>query len=270
MSIKKKENMSKKSQVTVFVIISILILVVIILLIYLQRENITNIFVGKPPLNEIENCLLKSSEEGINILEVQGGSIDPELYYMYQGNRVEYLCYTEENYKRCVMQKPLLKQSVERELENYMNPIIKNCIYSMKDALEKDGYTVSMKEPELDIEIIPETVLISLELDLSIEKNNRETYKSIRTAVDSKLYEFTMITSSILNWEARYGDSETMDYMMNFPNLKVEKKTKSDGTKVYILTDRKTDEKFMFSTRSVAFPPGLVEIRNPVKNQNSK
>jgi hypothetical protein len=44
--------------------------------------------------------------------------------------------------------------------------------------------------------------------------------------------------------------------MAFYPDVKVEKKKQSDGTKVYIITDRNTGEKLQFATRSLAWPPG--------------
>jgi hypothetical protein len=38
----------------------------------------------------------------------------------------------------------------------------------------------------------------------------------------------------------------------------VEKKKQGDGTTVYILTDRDTDEKFYFASRSIAIPAGFI------------
>jgi len=66
-----------------------------------------------------------------------------------------------------------------------------------------------------------------------------------------------MITSSIINWEARYGDSESLSFMMHYPSLKIEKKLQSDGTTIYILTNKNTLDKFMFASRSVALPVGI-------------
>jgi len=74
--------------------------------------------------------------------------------------------------------------------------------------------------------------------------------------LNNNLYELVSIVNSILNWEARYGDSETTIYMNYYHDLKVEKKKQSDGSTIYILTDRNTLDKFQFASRSVAWPPG--------------
>ena len=44
--------------------------------------------------------------------------------------------------------------------------------------------------------------------------------------------------------------------MNYYHDLNVEKKKQSDGSTIYILTDRNNENKFQFASRSVAWPPG--------------
>ena len=74
--------------------------------------------------------------------------------------------------------------------------------------------------------------------------------------LNNNLYELVSITNSILNWESKYGDAETTVYMNYYHDLKVEKMKQSEGTTVYILTDKNNENKFQFASRSVAWPPG--------------
>ncbi len=247
---------SKRSQVTVFVILAIAIVIVLIVL-FVGRDRLFSVFTPESPINQIKTCAQEPVEEAIEILKLQGGSLEPELYYLYQGNKVEYLCYTDANYKNCVMQKPLLKQSIEKEIKSYAEPRIKNCINSVVDELRNKGYVVSMTSPDISFSLVPNNIMIDINTNLQITKDSTESYKSIKTDVSSKLYDMVMIASSISNWEARYGDSETMTYMMYYPSLKVEKKKQGEGTTVYILTDRDSDDKFMFASRSLVIPAGL-------------
>jgi hypothetical protein len=170
---------------------------------------------------------------------------------------VEYLCFIEENYKRCVVQKPVLKRSVELELTSFLQPRVEDCLEAVKESLEKRDFQVSMKKPEITVDIVPGNVIVNSEVDLVINKGKTETYKSIKTSIRSKLYDLVMIASSIMAWEARFGDSESLSYMMYYPDLRVEKKVQSEGTTIYIITNKKTEERFMFASRSVALPPGL-------------
>jgi hypothetical protein len=246
----------KRAQITVFIILAISI-VIILFLLYTGREEIVSIFTGETPVEQIKLCIEESVQEGINIISVQGGNVNPQNFYLYEGKKIDYVCYTEENYKRCVMQKPLLKNDVENAIKEYSEPKIRDCLESIKSSLEKEGYTVTMTLPEVSVELIPENVVVNIATDLTISKDTTEAYKSIKMNLDSRLYSFVMIATSIANWEAQYGDSETINYMMYYPAFKVEKKIQSDGTRIYILTDRESLERFMFATRSVAFPSGI-------------
>jgi len=246
----------KKGQVTLFIILALAIVAILILL-FVGTDRITTIITGETPIQQIKSCVEEPLKVAVDTLSLQGGSLNPENYYLYQGNKVEYLCYSEENYERCVMQKPLLKQSIEKELESYLQPRVKNCINSLKSSLQKKGYSVSSKNPEVDVSLVPGDILVDIKADLIITKGSTETYESIKTDVSSKLYDLVMIASSILNWEARYGDAETMNYMLYYPSIKAEKKKQGDGSTIYILTDRKSLDKFQFASRSVALPAGL-------------
>jgi len=253
-SIKKMEN--KKAQVAVFVILALMIIIILIFL-FVGKDRIKEMASGKTPVEQIRDCAREYTEEVVDKLSVQGGSLNPENYYLYQGNKIEYLCYTEEYYQRCVMQKPLLKQSIEKEITDYISPKIKECMNSVKQNLEKKGYSVKLNKINIQVDLIPKSILIDIQSDLAITKDKTEIYKSIKTDVSSELYNLVMVALNILNWEARYGDSETMNYMLYYPSLKVEKKKQSDGTTIYILTDRVSLDRFMFASRSMALPAGL-------------
>ena len=250
------KHLNKNAQVTVFIILALAIVAILILL-FVGRDRISSIVTGKTPIEQIRECVDEPLKMALDILTVQGGNLAPENYYLYQGNKIEYLCYTDANYKNCVMQKPLLKQSIEKEIKKYSELKINNCINSVIDELRSDGYEVSMTPPEISFSLVPNNIMININTDLQIKKEITEPYKSIKTDVSSKLYDMVMVTSSISNWEARYGDSETMTYMMYYPSLKVEKKKQGDGTTVYILTDRDSDDEFMFASRSLVIPAGL-------------
>jgi len=252
----KKEN--KKGQITIFIILAICI-VIILFLLFVKKSDLVQIFSKKSPIQDIKNCINEYATQGIAILDSQGGSINPQNFFLYNGSKVDYICYRNQYYQACVMQKPMLKEDIENELKKYLEQNTKECISNVRSSLESSGYQVIMEEsPNINVELLPNDVKITYESNIQLIKDtSTEAYKNIKVDVNSKLYEFTEIASSIANWEARYGNSETMNYMYFHPDMKVEKKTRSDGTKIYILTDRNTLEQFMFATRSFAIPPGI-------------
>lgn len=251
-----EKRSNKKAQIAIFVILAIALIIIIVLL-FVFRQNLTFITSGETPIDQVKKCVREATEQGLTLITTQGGAIEPQNFILYQGNKVDYLCYTEEDYQQCIMQKPLLKQTIEQELEAFTQPKINNCLNSLKSSLQDKGYQVSLDQPTTSIEIFPNNIQISLNsLNLQITKDNTESYPTLKTDINSKLYDLVIIAPSISNWEARYGDSEIMNYMLNYPSLKVEKKPQDDGTNIYILTNTKTQDKFLFASRSMVIPVG--------------
>lgn len=247
----------KKGQVSIFIILGILI-VLILLILFSRDAGFDTIFVKQSPYQEIEGCAQTAIQEGLDILMLQGGVIGSENYFMYEGKKIDYVCYSENEYENCIMQKPILTNTIRDELVKYSTPKIKSCLNSVKSSLESRGYSVVMRDPEIVIDLVPDNVLVDMNLGLRIGKTGVESFDHIRTGIKSKIYNFALITSSISQWETRYGDSETLNYMLYYPSLKVEKKKQSEGTTIYILTDRDSNEKFYFASRSIAIPAGLI------------
>jgi len=73
--------------------------------------------------------------------------------------------------------------------------------------------------------------------------------------LNNNLYELTAIAQNILNWETRYGDADCDYYMDLYSEIKCEKpKRTTDGT-IYVLTNKPTDDKFQFASRSLIIGP---------------
>ena len=92
---------------------------------------------------------------------------------------------------------------------------------------------------------------------LVLTKGDTETYDKLGVSIKNNLYELVSISNSILSMEIKYGDAETTIYMDYYHDLKVEKKKQTNGTTIYIITNRNTGNKFQFASRSVAWPPGI-------------
>lgn len=258
---KEKEMVKKKNiraQVTIFIILALAIVVVLALL-FIRRGDIIPISTAQvSPVYQIKTCMSDAVKQELDFIASQGGSLNPDNYFMHEGNKLQYLCYSSEYYEPCVMQKPMLKQDIEKELTDSTKDKILACISVIKDSLENKGYTVKYDAPEIKIELVLNSVVISADnINMEISKSNTETYKTIKTEISSKMYEFVMIASSISNLEAHYGNSETMIYMTYYPSLKVQKIPQSEGTRVYILSNSDTKEKFMFASRSMTYPVGV-------------
>ena len=257
---RKNKRESKKSQITLFVIIAIVIVAVLIVFSIYALPKIKAYFSN--PQVSLENCFKDNIETELPKILLAGGTLNPDLYFMYEGGAVDYLCYTSEYYKTCTMQKPFIKQDIENQLKIAINANVQKCFNDYTEKLRVKGYVVSVSSENVDLnlQILPKEIVASLNNQITAKKGE-ETISYTGTnlfnaKISSNVYEILMVASSILNFEARYGDSNPETYMFYYKNLKIEKKKQSDGTKIYILTDRNTDEKFKFATRSLAWPPG--------------
>jgi len=256
----KMRNTSKKSQLTIFVIIAIAIVAVLLIAFY---PSLKKLVIPQKPVEMIPvDCMQEAVKSNFEEIMLHGGEKIPELYFNYNNQSLNYLCYTSEWYKTCVMQKPFLKQDIEREVVKYSNDKIKQCLNNMIETLRKRGYSTKITgDMNSEIQIAPEKILIIPNIQLALEKAEETMIldKDIfKISMESNSYDIIMIASSIQNYEARFGDSETESYMSFYPNIRVEKIKQSDGTKVYIISDRETEEKLQFATRSLAWPPGYV------------
>lgn len=248
---------SKRSQVTVFVIVAVIV-VALAVLIYFLYPKISAVFSleTKSPSAYLQSCLEADMQNAIKTISSQGGSLNPENYYLYNNSKLEYLCYTNQFYVTCVVQRPLLKQHVEEEIKNSIKTRATECVDSMKKNYGNQGYEVSYQGSDFSVELLPKRVLVIFNNSLTLKKTETEKFDNINFAIMNNLYDLVTIASSIISFEAHYGDSETTIYMNYYRDLKVEKYKQSEGTTVYILTDRNTGEKFQFASRSVAWPPG--------------
>jgi len=251
--------MQKRGQVTIFIIIAILIVGIAVLVYTLVPKVKTGTtFDVNNPSGFIQSCLESEIEKSVEVASNQGGSIAPEFYFMYGGDKIEYLCYTAEYYATCVVQQPMLKQHIEAEIKKDISEEVAACFSSLEQNYQNEGYTVRLDKGQTVFELLPKRISTRFEnYVLTVSKGETARYDSFSVVLNNNLYELVSIANSIIEWETRYGDAETTLYMSYYKDLKVEKKVQQDGTTVYILTDRNTEKKFQFASRSVAWPPGF-------------
>ncbi|KHO51779.1 MAG: hypothetical protein QT05_C0032G0006 [archaeon GW2011_AR13] len=209
----------KRGQVTLFIIMGMMIIILGILL-FLFSPKIQDLFLTetKNPSSFIQDCIEEDISLAVNVLSLNGGSINPEHYFVYDGSRLEYLCYIEGFYQTCVVQQPMLKRHIEMEIEKAITQKSEECFADLKESYERKGYQVSLSKGEIDVELLPQKIVTTFNNSLTLTKESTESYK--------------------------------------YHDLKVEKKVHSEGTTVYVLTDRDNLNKFQFASRSVAWPPG--------------
>jgi hypothetical protein len=252
--------MGKRGQVTIFIIIAIII-VAAGFLIYSFYPQIKSTLSGQEvtPESYIQSCVEGEIKTAVDTLSVQGGTIKPENFLLYKDTKVEYLCYTAEYYSPCIVQQPMLKTHVELEIQNDIKNTVDACFASMKSSYEKKGFSVDLKSGQKRIELLPKRIVATFNYSLTLTKgSDTQKHDSFSVVMNNNLYELISIANSIIEFETTYGDAETTAYMVYYHDLKVEKNLQSSGVKVYVLTDRNTENKFQFASRGQVWPAGYV------------
>ena len=248
---------SKKGQVTIFVIIAIVIVVAgVLIYFFYPGVTSTGTSLEENPRIYIQNCLQNDLEENAELVGLQGGSLEPNSYILYRGNTVEYLCYTNENYAPCVPQRAALVSSIESELKDALALRVTECFNQMRSDYSSRGYTVVLNTDAFNVNLLPNRVVLHSNSTLTLTRASTERYDSFDVILNNNLYELASIARTIVAWEEQYGDSDPAYFMYYFPNLKVEKKLQSEGSKIYIITERETGNVFQFAVRSVVWPLG--------------
>ena len=248
-----KGEVCKRGQVTAFIIIAILIVGAILLFFLWIRP--TYIAPSGERLG-FEGCIKDAVESEMKILGEQAGFVNPKLSYMYQNHEIGYLCYTNLYYKQCVVQKPFLKQHFESELKKKTGEKIHRCYENSVDELKAKGYEVRAGTLDFEILLEPGKIFVELDAPVSISKQATQRFTRFEIDINSPIYEMLMIATSLLQYETKFGDSDTTSLMIFYPEFIIDKLKQSDGTTIYIITDKNTKTKFQFASRSMAWPAG--------------
>jgi len=252
------KKFNKKGQITIFIILAMIIVVLGILIYMFYPEIQTALgFREENPNSFIQSCLQDNIKESVDKLSLQGGSINPEHFYLYRDNKIDYLCYTNEDYKTCFVQQPMLKEHVESEIKEEISEKVNECFDDLENSFKGRGYQVSLKRKNFEVELLPKRVVAIFNYTLSLKKGeSTEIHEQFNVVLNNNLYELISIAKSIINWETTLGDAEIKNYMDFYRDLKVEKYKQSEGTTIYILTELNTGNKFQFASRSLVWPPG--------------
>ena len=243
-------GMNKRGQVTLFIILAI-ILVAVVLVFFLWIRP-TYFSEGGSQLG-FENCVADSVEQAIEELEKNAGFINPEFTYPYNGEDFIYLCYTPDYYVTCTVQVPFLKQNFEEQVKLKIKEQVSTCYENSLSELRSQGYEVSSGELEYDVLFEPGVARVEIDAPTTV---GAQRFARFNIEVNSPVYEMVMISTTLLQYESSYGDTDTTSLMLLYPDYKITKMKRSDGTTIYVVENRDFGNKFQFASRSLAWPAG--------------
>ncbi len=255
-------KMSKRAQLTVYVIIAIAIVAGIAALL-IATNRFPAIPIGKEPVPEnfIGSCVEKNINDAIEIMLPQGGFIAPSDYKIYDDKRVAYLCKHEGYYQPCINQHPVLITEMKAEVLDYSYPKISECFEEMKKALESRQSKVEMsemKESDVMIDFLPGKIRVDINRTVKITKTDAtRTIDGFKINIENPVYDIANVANEIASQEAKYCYFEYVGFMLLYPRFDIRKFAMSDPTKIYTIKDKSYSVPMNIAIRSCAIPPGF-------------
>ena len=243
---------SKRAQIFIFIAIAIVIVGGIALYLIL-KPSINNASANSGNLNEyMQKCASDATLQALKIMLPQGGKITPENYILYNGEKIEYLCYNSNWYFPCVNQQPLFIEHLQDEIKGFISPRINSCFESAKSDLEKQNYKVNMIGENLSVNLYPKKVVVSIGKSVDLSKGGeKKRYDNFSAIVSSPLYELANTVMDIANGEARDCQFDYSTYERNYPSINIDRVFTENNTQIYTLQD---ELNFKFAVRSCALP----------------
>lgn len=246
----KKDGNCKRGQVTIFIILAVMIVSVVLVFFLWVKPTY---FQKSSKKLGFDNCVKDAVNQAIPQLEKNAGFINPEFTYPYNGEKFTYLCYTNEFYKTCTVQVPFLKNKFAEQMKLLIKDNINTCYDSSVSELKSRGYDVSSGDVDYDVLINPGVIQIEINAPTIV---GSQSFSKFNVDVNSPIYDMLMISTSILQFESRYGDSDTSSMISFYPEYMINKIKRGDGTTVYTVDNKDTGDKFQFASRSLVFPAG--------------
>lgn len=247
-------QVNNRGQLTLFIILTVFIIVAIGLLFYYVQPRISQTSVDIP---KIDKCISDSLSNKINLLSYNAGLSDPKFKYSYFGENYTFLCYTDEYFLPCVNQMPMPISVFENSLQESLLEDFQKCYDSSVEDLIKRGYEVSKGKASFNVSILPTEIRIDVDAPISASlEGSSVSSRKYSYAHKSNIYDVLSVVISLVQFETYYGDSDQLDHMRAFPNIKIKKTRIGNGVKVYTITEKNEKINYLFAIKSRPFPPG--------------
>lgn len=248
--------MSKRGQITTFVIIGIIVVAAIAFIFFARGaiiETLTKAVDVEKQLeiemtnikNHVEDCLEEKTREKINLVLDKGGYFDPVNVISYHGEGYTVLCQNIEDDDKC-LSNPLIIKDVENRLNKEIENGLKTCIDLNK--FRKDVYELSYGEMNLSTEIKKGSVITILNFPVNIKRDEFEFSRNEFVKISFiPLGEIIEVVNDVIDTEARFGKFDPLSYsILSFGKYEIVVK-KPYPNKIYTVKLRDYPYVFSFS-----------------------
>jgi len=251
-------KINRRGQITIFIILALMILVALAIIFLLINPVKIDVYDENNPQASIESCVRESVEEALSILTPQGGDIVPKGSMRYEGEDITYLCYNPDFYKRCLSQRPLLVEHIEKEITDYITPRVNLCFNKLEDNLRSRYDDVEVGEMTLTTRLYPKQVVIEINKKISASRGDQSrTFERFRMNMVHPIYDLAKLSTEIANQEAKYCNFDDLGYMILYPQYDITSIITGDSDMIYVVKERATNQQFRFETKSCLLPAGF-------------
>ena len=249
----------KKGQIAIWVILAIA-LVASMILFFLFETKIESIDINEEfnPESYIDDCVVESVNEAVDLMLPKGGFIEDENTILYNEINVNYLCKNTGNYLPCVNQHPLFINELKEEIKKYVQPRIDLCFNNFRNEVEKRNGNVEYGESKVKVDFATNIIYLKIIKDVTIKKDkNARNFDEFNVEIKNSIYDLANVAIEIANQEAKYCYFEYAGYMILHSKFDIRKNIMSDSTKIYTIKDKQTKKEMNIAIRSCAIPSGI-------------
>jgi hypothetical protein len=228
--------MTKKGQLTIFIILGLLLLIAVGVVLYMTREKAVapgeaavaeaqRVPAEMQQLNEfVKNCLYLTAKQGLEMLGQHGGYIDSPRNYNpvdpTSGKSVQFAPQSKlaipywwhlesrNNCKSgCVFgtERPTLT-SIEEQMNNYIIDEFPKCVGTFSNFKSQDYVITTTHPPNVQTAITAGSVLITMTYPMDVTKGGSKfTLENFATELPVKFLEIYTLATNITNVEAKYN-----------------------------------------------------------------
>lgn len=254
------EFFGKKGQVAIWVIVALVIVAGIGILLVAGGKKKIDTFVQETYDVEpyIERCARQAVRQALAEMLPQGGFAQPENYKQYLGMNVTYLCENIGHFEPCINQHPMLLEEIRGELQRTVEPEIDACFLDLQEIVAERNTEMNLGPLRTDVVLGPGQVRIDIERSVTLEdRGTKRQFEQFDVTIVHPAYDLLQVANEIASQEAKYCYFEYVGYMVLYPRFDIQKVALADSTKIYTISDVKSQEVMRIAIRSCAIPPGI-------------
>jgi hypothetical protein len=141
----------------------------------------------------------------------------------------------------------------EEQLEKDLRAEVDGCYSNSLDELRAQGYEVVAGEVDYEISLEQKSAKMQISAPTVV---GTQSFARFNVKLDTPIYEMIMIATSIVQYETAVGDADVDTLSLYYPDYKIIKMKRDDGTTIYTIESKMYENKFQFASRSLAWPPG--------------